>query len=58
MKVLAFYGTMPERERLKGKLASESFDVILTTYDQLQAEVTYLRSRFFYKCVVLDEGIP
>ncbi|KAI9329957.1 P-loop containing nucleoside triphosphate hydrolase protein [Obelidium mucronatum] len=56
MKFIRFHGPMNERASIKKRCTREKFDVYLTTYEQLVAEVGWFRVSRGWRCVVLDEG--
>ncbi|KAJ3008131.1 UNVERIFIED_CONTAM: hypothetical protein HDU68_003217 [Siphonaria sp. JEL0065] len=56
MKFIRFHGPMNERANIKKRCTKEKFDIYLTTYEQLVAEVGWFRVSRGWRCVVLDEG--
>ena len=58
LKVVGLYGPLAERERIKTNLnkSSSKVDVIVTTYEILLTEITWLRSQYFFRYFILDEA--
>ncbi|KAJ3209128.1 hypothetical protein HDU82_001372 [Entophlyctis luteolus] len=56
MRFIRFHGPANERNSIKKRCAAEAFDIYLTTYEQIVAEVHWFRVSRSWRCVVLDEG--
>ncbi|KAJ3052145.1 hypothetical protein HK097_006842, partial [Rhizophlyctis rosea] len=56
LTAFAFHGIVHERTRLKTILNEELYDIIVTSYEQYEAEETWFKHQFNWRYVVLDEG--
>ena len=66
LRAMRFHGPSTEKERLKrlaeiGELGNDGiklhpFDVVITTYEVFEKEVSWFRRAFVWRYVVLDEG--
>ena len=60
LHVVGLYGPQQERERIKGSILSgknkDSVHLIVTTYEILLTEISWLRSQFYFRYFVLDEA--
>ena len=59
LHVVGLFGPLAERERIKQTLAGDaknSVHLIVTTYEILLTEITWLRSQFYFRYFVLDEA--
>ncbi|KAK3073571.1 hypothetical protein LTR53_004723 [Teratosphaeriaceae sp. CCFEE 6253] len=60
LKVVRLHGPVAERERIKKELlqahASNSIDIVCTTYETFKAESGWMKRAFAWRFAVLDEG--
>ena len=60
LNVVGLYGPQAERERIKQTLAGNDgksgLHLMVTTYEILLTEITWLRSQFYFRYFVLDEA--
>ena len=59
LTVVGLYGPQSERERIRATLSGphkEGVNLIVTTYEILLTEISWLRSQFYFRYFVLDEA--